>query len=138
MALTKVGSAMENTSVADFNSTCKVNVTLACVCSQCRLCKQRNKAVKGNVSPLVEVETFCPGSSAKRSYYCSECYEYLLARMEDQKLLPALIKIKDSAQESEVPLYLVKQDDPLRLYYPTDEIDLGLWKKKREQQNRKP
>ncbi len=80
----------------DFNSLCKVNVTLACVCSQCRLCKLQNLISHGIILPLVEITTACPGSRELRAYYCPECYEYLA--------------------------------------YPTDEIDMGVWRKKRKKQ----
>ena len=95
-----------------------------------------NPIRKGGVAdPLVEIETCCPGYCNHRVYYCPPCYSFLLSRMRDKSRLPSLDEIFRAKQHIERPWYELKKDDPLLLYYP-DEIDLGAWRQKRQQEVR--
>lgn len=120
---------------SDYNSSCAIKLGIACVCTVCRLCNIRNKIKNGGCEPMIELETKCPGNLARRSYYCRPCYDFLLkqAKETDPKF-PLLAEVDASSRQLEIPLYLVKDLDPLKLFYPSDPIDLGLWRKQRKRE----
>lgn len=96
----------------------------------------RNKIKSGGCEPMIELETVCSGANPRRSYYCRPCYEYLLTRAkETDPKFPLLATVDASPCELAMPIYLIKELDPLRLFYPSDPIDLGLWRKKRRRES---
>lgn len=116
---------------SDFNATCAVSIAQACLCSACRLCHLRNKPnPQGGFEPMVEIEATL--HVPHRVYYCVVCYDFLKVKaVEGGSDLPDSSALPWTGI---VPAYLVKDLDPLRLFYPEDNIELGAWRQKRRRQ----
>lgn len=106
----------------------QVLFSLRKVCSQCRLCLIRHTAGEFNVY----IKAYDGHQTA--TYYCPECYGYLRQRALEEVAYPeiSMLALKGkSGLEITVPMWLVKDRDPLKLYYPEPLIDLPLYRKRK-------
>lgn len=111
----------------DPNELYQVDFTLEQLSSSCRLCLLRN-----GYHPIVVVRVSNKSVPERFTYYCTACYEYLRLRaIEDVPTLPALNMLCLLPQTVSFPVYLIKKGSPFRLYFPRDDIDMGLLRKKR-------
>jgi hypothetical protein len=96
--------------------------------SKCRLCLCRSYPQE----KLVFVELY-PGP--RLEVYCEACYGQLREQaLGDIRDLPAPEALGRRGVTVEVPAYVVKDNTAFRLYYPADDIDLGLLRQRRAQE----
>jgi hypothetical protein len=91
------------------------------VSSACRLCLWRN--LPGESLVVVGIQGRRP------TCYCAVCYEHL--RELGRDCLPELMPKVSPGSEvwlGYLPEIQIKDDDPLRLFWPEPEIDLPLWR----------
>lgn len=92
------------------------------VTSHCRLCLLRSDEF---LEPLVEV-TYCANNKFRFNFYCADCYSYLRNQAGSFMTLPETPTT--SYYNLLVDPWLIKEFDCLRIFYPSDEIDLGLYR----------
>lgn len=88
------------------------------VSSVCRLCELR-------VERIYTLKIMPVG---RLSIYCPACFDFLLERAESHIHIPKP-EVRKPARLN-IPQYLIKNEDPLRMFYPDDPIDLGLYRQR--------
>lgn len=102
-----------------------VRLSLEAVSSCCRFCLRRT-----GYKPVVVVNLMDSDSSAEFTFYCTTCYKKLRElALPSMPSLPALEHFEKKPDMIRVPAYLIKDNDPFKLFFP-DPIDLGLWRQK--------
>lgn len=92
----------------------------------CDLCLWKNS----DCNPIVGVILL---DTSEATFYCPECYKHLL--VEAKCHLPMFPSDPSTAIHTvDVPLYMIARSCPLKLFYPKDSIDLGLYRLKRQKE----
>lgn len=116
----------------DPNGRYDVKLLLEQFSAGCRLCLLRNLAYEDAVGIILVDEE--RGLEFRQSY-CHACYEHLrIIAINDLKCLVPFDLITKDPVIIQVPAYLVKKGDPLKVFFPEDPIDLGLLRQHRHEE----
>ena len=106
----------------DLNAPAEVVLECSTVsCSACRLCLRRNKPGE----PLI-VTMVVNNTTPVFRFYCPDCYRRLVQAAAEDFVFPSLEEVLRGRVCVPMPLYLIKNGDPLKLFFPKDKIELGL------------